>query len=471
MREFFRESIPEDFSDGYVTVTKGDFLNGPITAVTLRRNDELDLVFELTLDGWSKEKPQRYPAGAVRAADEKIEFSHAAGWVGVAHGVIERGVRSHSNRVGQSETVETYSARSVEIDLQRQVQPSFVIEWVLNLPSGFIWSEPTRYKLIETFTKSVGTGDAEIRMSSSSEAGGGNKALHLRISRIDLYVMRSDDRSKNDKDAGQIVYRTYIDQAFRDKVRACLSFVLGSPIVYLGHTDYCSEWVPTFMKSVDAFSLDGAAFRLNDLPPYPINDSKYGNIINPKLVSDLVNALFDKFDDIKFNELSWSYWYAMSAPLHVAAIQLGSLIEQLQKNSNKITKTSAKVLDDETWSSLNSTILCWLKAANIHSDIRPILEGKISSLNQAPQNLALKRLLDALRLKVSDTEMKAWKHRNRAAHGGSLDNPIEIILNSKILRLLFHRLLAGVTGCSDRYIDYYNLGHPVRMLKDEVPGR
>ena len=44
MREFFRESIPEDFSDGYVTVTKGDFLNGPITAVTLRRNDELDLV-------------------------------------------------------------------------------------------------------------------------------------------------------------------------------------------------------------------------------------------------------------------------------------------------------------------------------------------------------------------------------------------------------------------------------------------
>ncbi len=54
---------------------------------------------------------------------------------------------------------------------------------------------------------------------------------------------------------------------------------------------------------------------------------------------------------------------------------------------------------------------------------------------------------------------------------GISENPGELILNSKILKLLFHRMVAGITGCSDRYVDYYNLGHPVRALTEAVPGR
>jgi len=226
------------------------------------------------------------------------------------------------------------------------------------------------------------------------------------------------------------------------------------------------------MRSVDAFSFGGAVFKLNDLPPYPINDPRYANVIDQRIVTNLVNALSESFDAIKFNELSWSYWYAMCAPLHAAAVHFGSLIEQLQKSSNKVVRTThGKLLDDENWSSLNRTIQGWLEAAQIDADIRPILKGKISSLNQAPQSLVLKRLLDTMGLAISDAETKAWKHRNMAAHGGVSDRPIDVILNSKILRLLFHRMLAGVTHCSDRYIDYYNLGHPTRILSEAVPER
>lgn len=226
------------------------------------------------------------------------------------------------------------------------------------------------------------------------------------------------------------------------------------------------------MRSVDAFSLDGAVFKLYYLPPYPINNARYANVIDENLVNAAVNVLFEKFDAIKFNELSWSYWYAVCAPPHAAAVHFGSLIEQLQKNSNGIIKTTrGKLLDDETWSSLNSTILNWLRAAKIDPEIRPILKGKIATLNQAPQNLALKRLLDTMGLSTSDVERKAWAHRNMAAHGGVSDNPVELILNSKILRLLFHRVLAGITSCSGWYIDYYNLRHPVRALAEPVPGR
>lgn len=97
MREFLRESIIDYFNDQLVSVTKGDFVRAPVTGLTLRRDDELDLVFELTSRGWSKERAERYPAGTVRAADEVIEFRHAAGWIGAArvlsgaaHGLAQR---------------------------------------------------------------------------------------------------------------------------------------------------------------------------------------------------------------------------------------------------------------------------------------------------------------------------------------------------------------------------------------------
>jgi hypothetical protein len=229
--------------------------------------------------------------------------------------------------------------------------------------------------------------------------------------------------------------------------------------------------MPTFMRSVDAFSIDGAVFKLYDLPPYPINEPRYANMIDQRHVGSLVNALFEKYDTIKFNELSWSYWYAVYAPVHAAAVHFGSLIEQLQKNSSKVIEVRKSLLETDDWKALNGVIQQWLKTAPINPELRKILEGKVSALNQAPQGLVLQRLLEAMGLAISDIEVKAWKHRNMAAHGGISDNPVEIILNAKILRLLFHRMLAGITYCSDRYIDYYNLGFPVRAVIEAVPGR
>ncbi len=54
---------------------------------------------------------------------------------------------------------------------------------------------------------------------------------------------------------------------------------------------------------------------------------------------------------------------------------------------------------------------------------------------------------------------------------GAADFAVDRSAPSKILRLLFHRMLAGITYCSDQYIDYYNLGHPVRAVIEAVPGR
>jgi hypothetical protein len=160
-----------------------------------------------------------------------------------------------------------------------------------------------------------------------------------------------------------------------------------------------------------------------------------------------------------------------SIPLALHARCGSSLIEQLQKNSSAVLEIRKCLLESDQWQALNSVIKPWLKTAPINPELGKILEGKISALNQAPQGLVLRRLLDAMGLGTTTAEVNAWKHRNMAAHGGISDHPVEIILNAKILKLLFHRMLAGITYCSDRYIDYYNLGFPVRAVTDGVPGR
>jgi hypothetical protein len=112
-----------------------------------------------------------------------------------------------------------------------------------------------------------------------------------------------------------------------------------------------------------------------------------------------------------------------------------------------------------------------LNDLSVDPDLRPVLNSKLSSLNQVPQGVVLKRLFDTMGLSISKPEKDAWKHRNEAAHGGINDSAVDVILNTKLLRLMFHRLLAGITYCSGRYIDYFNYDFPIRPITEGVPAR
>jgi hypothetical protein len=242
-------------------------------------------------------------------------------------------------------------------------------------------------------------------------------------------------------------------------------------MVYYGHAEYSTDWQITFTKSVGAFSIGGLMFQLHATPPYPL-DSRYSNVIDREALNFTVAALAKQYEAIKLNELSWAYWYAMCAPVHLAAVHFGALIEQLQRNASHLVKNShGKLLEAATWKPLEKSFLKLVEGIEIDPLLAKILTGKIRGLNQAPHNIALKRLFDGLALDISEAEIEAWRHRNSSAHGGFTNTPIELILYTKILRLMFHRLLAAITYCSDRYIDYYNLHFPIRQVSDAIPIR
>jgi hypothetical protein len=463
----FRENIFDCTNGGLLEITRSDFSTGPIANVTLHRDDDLKLVLELTSHQFAKTPLVGRVPGDIHQASETIEFRHAAGWKGAFRGVIETRQQTKSSQTEGTRTSYHFRVHTAELDFNRTKTPTHVVEWVSNLPDQPIWTEPQQVEMIETVSKLIGSGSDAVRMHWTGKTSKHALALHVTLNGEHIYLLRPE----TEKSHCQIVYQRFVDEVFRNKVRTCLSFTLGRPIVYLGHTVYCAEWVPITMRSVTAFSAEGAFFKLLDGPPYPINLPQYANVIDESRVNAIASALLLIFDEIKLSTISWWYWYAACAPVHSTALHFGSLIEMLQKAAPLERQLSTKLIDDRQWQSLKTNVLAVLHPLAISPDEKQILVGKISSLNQAPQSLVLKRLLDSVRLRTSSAEINAWKHRNMAAHGISAENAKEMILNGKLLRLLFHRLLAAVSKCSDHYVDYYSLAHPARPIAEPVPGR
>jgi hypothetical protein len=221
---------------------------------------------------------------------------------------------------------------------------------------------------------------------------------------------------------------------------------------------------------VDAFTIGGAMLKPPGQPPYPINVRTMLNVIDKASLVRIVNALVAHFDEIKFGELSWSYWYAICSPLHTAAINFGGLIEQFLRRSADGPELR-KLLGKMQWEELKAAAENSLKTLPVAPEIAEIIRGKIGNLNEAPPDLILKRTFYERKFDFTVKEAQAWRNRNIAAHGGVPNDPVDVILNSKVLRVVFHRLIAATTACSDQYIDYYNFDFPHRPLAQGVPAR
>ena len=473
MRRIYKEDISSYFSSPMMRLTKCDLVDMSVKSVKLKRNKKLDLILTAVAEGAVDPSRPAYRAGTVRQPTETIEFDFAHGnGKGVARGVVYHGNSIHHVvATGAAETTLTFSLNSLELNFNTDRPPAYVVDWVDNVSDGFIWPDFTRDSEIETFTREIGSGNSKLTIFRKTEGGGGSKALHLTVDGTDLYLLSSGRRKKG-KNEGEIIYRGAPSEESRKKIRNCLSFILGLPFVYKGSTVYSDDWHPISMRSVDAFTAGGGVYNLHDLPPYPINNPRYLNILDKGVLSYILVALLRHYDDLKFNELVWSYWYAMCAPVHMSAAYFGALIEQLQKNAgSKLKKTRTAILDDNSWKTLKSGLQSLMDDLDIAQDLRPVINNKLSNLNQVPQNVALKRLFESMGLSISEVEVKAWKQRNDAAHGTISKHPDDVILHTKVLRILFHRMLAGITYCSDRYIDYFNYDFPIRPIGEGVPPR
>ncbi len=171
--------------------------------------------------------------------------------------------------------------------------------------------------------------------------------------------------------------------------------------------------------------------------------------------------------------MSWSYWHAVCAPIHIAAVHYGASIEALQNSyiahHGKNFKTS--LIEKQEWWQFREESLKIVSNLNIDENEKRVLENKINSLNQTPQNIITERFLNSLGIKFSTLEHSAWQRRNNAAHGNQVesDDYISLIRELKILKIILHRVLLQIVDGSDYYLDYYSLGNPIRRIRECIP--
>jgi hypothetical protein len=102
---------------------------------------------------------------------------------------------------------------------------------------------------------------------------------------------------------------------------------------------------------------------------------------------------------------------------------------------------------------------------------RNALRENVGGLNRMHQRDTMEAILRDLGIALGPDESRAWKRRNDAAHGVSMENgeELEVIRDIKLLKVMFHRMLLRIVNGADTYHDYATPGFPIRKLPDPVP--
>lgn len=451
-------------------------LAGPIHRFTIQRHPNLSLRMETEAPVSALEPALVHPAGTVRINDDRVTFHSVLGLELKAIGVQVSRTNRRSEGIAPGLTTQSVVLHRLVGKLPNAEFPHFVVDWLENVPTNYLWCDNIETE--SSVSASVALGGVpsdrpklEIRGNGSSR-GSAWAAAGLEVDGMQLYLCQLDKiKDTAAKRPGCIVYAGVPTDELRDKVRRCLSFALGSYLVYLGHSRFDALWHLTDFEAIDPYSMRDQAIRLGPTPPSPLGPRGFWDIDASRL-SRMVNALYATYDRLNFGVVSWAYWHAVAATPHIAAVHFGAALESLQRAHVKSSAKppTAALTDEKTWDQIRLALEMSLASLELAPETLHVFKSKIRNLNSRSQHLTSKDLMEELGLILSSREKKAHDARHESAHGKDSEVDVEWIRNLKLLRVLFHRVLLALTQANDEYYDYFTPGTPVRKIKEPVPG-
>jgi hypothetical protein len=454
-------------------------LCAPIKSFKLKRDEERTLVMTTVSDVDSTVDTNKFPqreAGTVRENSDTVTvegYRHTVKLIGVnSLGTVT----NHRRADGTSRKEEQALVSVVESIPDSTVAVHQLMEWVANIDTSlYAWphnfSDDEKIVSTRTFKK-----EAEPIVQTEIDKGYSSRScFELSVGGTELILgLNTDHEKKSPPGSGFILYEGFPSEDQRRKIRECLSFALGRPLVYLGYTLLAADFSLLGFRAVSTHGADRTLYALHTLPPAPVS-LRYQNMIDARVVGQVVNALFDKYDELNFRHLSWIYWHAVSAPVHAAPVQFGAAIESVQKAYQALNKPTfnTSLLKPADAKQLKAEVLAIIEAKNFPEPIKFILRNKAADLNSAPRKLANERFFKSLSLEMGEAEQDAWKRRNDAAHGNETDpnSYRQLIRDIKLLKNVLHRIVLTISAASDYYIDYYSLNFPFRKLQEAVPAQ
>lgn len=465
-------------NDAY-TVTDFGPLGGPVSKFLIRRDENLNLILETTSLNASSQQ-STVPAGTVFIPSEQVKFeSSILNTSAIAHGVVRKS-RTDFTSESESESKEISSMTFLEGTLHQDREPVYIIEWFENMGGPFIWPHSFSDHTLRETRRIFHSPNDEIVLTSRIGSLNGLaqrisfSCAYISVEGLDLFVgFLGNIKVNTIKKPGFILYKDNPDEAIRSKIRECLSFSLGTYLIYLGFTSFDGDWSPVSFRAENASALCNDDHRLIRVPPAPLGH-RFEWEINPEKLQKVVTALCAKYDLYNLQNAFWSYWHAVASPVHMTAVHFGAAIEALQNVYLKNHGTSSvmtTILDKKVWGDLSGKIHDLISALNASEEDRLLLSNKVGNLNRAPQDIIMDRFLDKIGIRIGEVEKSAWGNRNRGAHGGQVHdgNVIRIIRENKALRILMNRIILAITNGDDFYYDYYTMGRPTRELSEFIP--
>lgn len=464
-------------NSGMFQITDCGPMCSPINSFEIKRDDKQRLLLTTYSDGTPENgslNRSEFPAGTVHSNVASVTLS-SSNMIVVAKGVLPFDQISRSNPISKAyETTEKAWVDSLEAVPEDAERIHQLIEWVDNVDTSlYVWPHSMKENLETINTRTLSVGAEPLTQYATEKALSSSRCLWLNIAGNEIYIAPfTNSNRERPSGLGFILYKKFPNDDIRRKIRECLSFAFGLPLIYLGYTLLSEEYKFIGFKAVTPYIIDESIYTLQALPPVPVGSS-YAKLVDPIVFSRTVNALFSHFEELNFQHISWIYWHAVCSPMHTQPVQFGAGIEALQVAYGKLNKskyktsllgvTDAEHLKDEFLKIVDAML------PEDSEEKRELLK-KADDLNKVSQRVQNERFFASLSLVLGEKEKNAWQRRNDAAHGrrtkpgGSGD----LIRDIHLLKNIFNRIVISMTGASNQYIDCYSPGFPIRLLGESV---
>lgn len=466
------EVFEEVMHDSAFQVVDSGPLCGPVTECKLKRNSDLQLVLETTsatngLGGTPKHVP-----GTVTRSDDIVQFKSLGGVKAIGRGVTHLGSNTNYH-ADSTETIEYSSLHSVEISYPNESDGCYLIEWIENLSDEFIWPSIDKIEVNRNSLRTIDGPIGKLEIKTHKKTGQDRRTCaQLMVDGVEVIIGKTSTKSTNISRPGYILYKGNPSEEIRRKIRNCFSFALGCYLIHLGETIYNEDWEMVGINARCPIMSPAEYKKLRRYKPVPLGPN-YKNEISNETLSYVINSIYKIYDLYELGGVLWRFWHALNAPIHMKAASIGAVLEGFAKAyaKEKLIKSDKKIITDtRKWKSVRNKIY----RAIIESDTPEIQKEqilkKIDAINLKPTSDLFGDVFSKLGLKLGKLEKDAWAHRNSAAHGGGVDedNVVAIIRETKVLQVMFNRMLLALAEVKTCYVDFYNLDWPLVELQSAI---
>jgi hypothetical protein len=463
----------KNFAQKYmVQLGQSDDLPKTISGFELSRDDNFKLTLKVGSSATDSPKMKEMPLGHVYISNNTVELKGGLG-SGLIDGVSLQHVHTElSPHNRDTATTSRYSINRVEYKFSDK-PINFTLDRIANLPSHYHWPDGFKEEKSSKYKRTF-TGEPPITIEVDSPGLTNLSSSCARLSlgghTVLIGTMESEEISKA-KNPGYIFYTGSPDRATREAIRNSLAFAFGVPLVHFGSCFYTDSGNLIAFEALTPMTMGDRAWSIPSQPFAPITSDHYNLDISKLEI--LARAFFDNYDKHCLRNFLFRLWYAESSPYFMKPAYYGSMIETIQKRQIKNTALSIShtILPVNDYKKIKKTLTKFLQKQKVDANLTRLLQYKIDNGNDASQRVIADRFYTVLGLPLGRFENTAWNKRNDAAHGNEIisGGEIDLIRQTKILRVVLARIILKLISGSEYYIDYYTYDHPVRNLDEAIP--